>query len=697
MAKIFKNPFVYIIFMLILFAGMLIYEVSIVNAKVTLENGCDNKKASFIAYKVEDSWHKITFCDNFDNDIITIKSEYFPLNQYISFDYIGNPNGPKTELYLEDKYGETYQIPNLSMIAHGWRNVLVKVPSYLRDSIRLVAVDAAVKTNGWIGIGGIEYANTPFLQKIPIFLKTFLFIVIFTLFISAIYVFFLKRHTQLQAYVYMSLFVGISSVVSFGLYLYSVKIGKYFSVILLLWALYSVIVMEEKHKNPFLLLYGILFSLMMIILFVGYVNVEDLHNLQAVSANRWHHLPVDNWIPKIFADGILQHHVPSPLVGSWLSSDRPPLQTGFFLIFSVFSNSNLTYLVTTVGMQVMVVVFVLLYIREFVKEKKYVYLLALLIFFNGFVFVHALFVWPKLLSALYQGIAFYYMHKIWVSKKDLIRNYTFFGISASFAFLAHGGSVFFLLSLGILLLFTIQNKKDIKALSYGLFSSLFLYLPWVLYQKLVDPPGDRLLKWHLAGRNDPTKETFLQVLHDYYENLTLSDWVHTQILHFGRIYDSFYFHFSDYTALTRNHFLDNAFFGLDYALLFYSVILVPLLYIVVKNKLTAYPSWIHLLLWSFILNSVIWSLVLTRGTVIHQGSYFAWFSGLIVVTFIVYHFNRYVFYVLGILNLAIFTYVYLYPYLFQDDWLVSIIVTVMIGLYMTLVNSLIKKENCDIT
>ena len=29
--------------------------------------------------------------------------------------------------------------------------------------------------------------------------------------------------------------------------------------------------------------------------------------------------------------------------------------------------------------------------------------------------------------------------------------------------------------------------------------ALVLYAPWLAYQRLYDPPGDRLLKWHLAG------------------------------------------------------------------------------------------------------------------------------------------------------------------------------------------------------
>ncbi|TWB24630.1 hypothetical protein FBZ89_101256 [Nitrospirillum amazonense] len=58
----------------------------------------------------------------------------------------------------------------------------------------------------------------------------------------------------------------------------------------------------------------------------GFTNV-----LAAAAIRFTHHLPIDNELPRLFGDGLYGGHVPRPLVGDWLSSDRPPLQTGLEL------------------------------------------------------------------------------------------------------------------------------------------------------------------------------------------------------------------------------------------------------------------------------------------------------------------------------------------------------------------------------
>jgi hypothetical protein len=63
-------------------------------------------------------------------------------------------------------------------------------------------------------------------------------------------------------------------------------------------------------------------------------------------------------------------------------------------------------------------------------------------------------------------------------------------------YLSHGGAMFSLLALAPLTLFMRPTKTMLVA-SLGIF--LLLVLPWSCYQKFYDPPGNRLLKWHLAG------------------------------------------------------------------------------------------------------------------------------------------------------------------------------------------------------
>ena len=70
--------------------------------------------------------------------------------------------------------------------------------------------------------------------------------------------------------------------------------------------------LKRSFLSQSFLLFSVLASMMTVILFLAYINIENIENLQSISADRWHSLPVDNWIPKFFADAILRADIPSP-------------------------------------------------------------------------------------------------------------------------------------------------------------------------------------------------------------------------------------------------------------------------------------------------------------------------------------------------------------------------------------------------
>jgi hypothetical protein len=59
-----------------------------------------------------------------------------------------------------------------------------------------------------------------------------------------------------------------------------------------------------------------------------------------------------------------------------------------------------------------------------------------------------------------------------------------------------------------------------------------LYAPWALYQGLIDPPGNRLLKWHLAGVIPVDDRSFFEALHDTYAALSWADYVSGRVANF---------------------------------------------------------------------------------------------------------------------------------------------------------------------
>jgi hypothetical protein len=89
------------------------------------------------------------------------------------------------------------------------------------------------------------------------------------------------------------------------------------------------------------------------------------------------------------------------------------------------------------------------------------------------------------------------------------------GALAALGFLAHGGSIFGIVGLFVIVV-CLKKRIEYKELCAFLVAALTLYLPWVLYQRLYDPPGDRLLKWHLAGVTQLDSRSFSRTFFDAY-------------------------------------------------------------------------------------------------------------------------------------------------------------------------------------
>jgi hypothetical protein len=104
----------------------------------------------------------------------------------------------------------------------------------------------------------------------------------------------------------------------------------------------------------------------------------------------------------------------------------------------------------------------------------------------------------------------------------------------TFGVLAHGGTMFAAIGL-ILLLVVLRRVPNVRSCGTALVTMTILYLPWFLYQKLADPPGDRLLKWHIAGTIPVTRQPFTSLLVENYRKLTLSQVAENKIANFKTV------------------------------------------------------------------------------------------------------------------------------------------------------------------
>jgi len=240
---------------------------------------------------------------------------------------------------------------------------------------------------------------------------------------------------------------------------------------------------------------------------------------RTIESRYW--LTQDNVIPYLFAKRVAAHHsVRGYLIGQWLFSDRPPLQTGLVLLqWPLWGHPGTAYQFLSSGLQDawLPAVWVVLRVRELPVRRVLVVVLAMAA--TGAVFFNSIFVWPKMLAGALALAAF----AILVSRSALDRWQgagVLVACLATLSMLAHGGTAFAIIALAPFA-YLFRRRITLRAFAACVGAALALYVPWSLYQRFIDPPGDRLLKWQLAGVVAIDKRGFLQTLIQQYQSLSL--------------------------------------------------------------------------------------------------------------------------------------------------------------------------------
>jgi hypothetical protein len=204
-----------------------------------------------------------------------------------------------------------------------------------------------------------------------------------------------------------------------------------------------------------------------------------------------HPLPPDNAIPYVFAEAIWTEHIPKPMIGDWHSSDRPPLQSGLVLATWRYHSQDrkLSAAITGTLAQSTWIVGMWVFLTALEVQPLLIAFVLAACMSSGFVLVNTFFVWPKLLAAAFVMGAF---------TAFLRRAPVLSGICMALALLAHGGSIFAFIG-AVPALLILRFRMPLRSVALLIATAVALYLPWLLYQKLYDPPGDRLIKMHLAG------------------------------------------------------------------------------------------------------------------------------------------------------------------------------------------------------
>lgn len=220
-------------------------------------------------------------------------------------------------------------------------------------------------------------------------------------------------------------------------------------------------------------------------------------------------LPVDNRLPALFAQKLAGGESPTPLIGDWLSSDRPPLAAALHLALPPFGAvSPESFAAQTVGTLAQLLWLPALWVlgqAAALGRRPLSYALGAAAT-AGFFALNTLYTWPKLLAAGFVLAALAVAlattaEKTCAASPEVRRRRT--GVVAALCalgLLAHGAVAFTLLALPCWpAAWRFARYVGAGALLAGALAGAAMLAPWSAYRAFVDPPGNRLAKWHLAG------------------------------------------------------------------------------------------------------------------------------------------------------------------------------------------------------
>jgi hypothetical protein len=260
---------------------------------------------------------------------------------------------------------------------------------------------------------------------------------------------------------------------------------------------------------------------------------DSFDKLFVISQSLYKNMPIDNILPAKLAYAALNDTYQSPLIGDWLGSDRPPLQSGLIIICYIISRPlgigwDLSSFSSSVASNSLWVVGACAFVSSLQQRKALIYLALVPTALSGYIILNTTFTWPKALSAaLLLGSLAISLNKR--SNHGMFMSMSCVGLLLGFSCLAHGSSFFAVP--GIVVISQISNKvntkeilarpKDmLKRLSFLLLPFALIQIPWIIWQKAIDPPGNRLSKWHLAGVINIDDTTFFESLVSQYQQLS---------------------------------------------------------------------------------------------------------------------------------------------------------------------------------
>jgi hypothetical protein len=256
------------------------------------------------------------------------------------------------------------------------------------------------------------------------------------------------------------------------------------------------------------------------LVFLGFAHGGADAPLMTAGIRFSHGLPGDNGVPVLTAEWIFahgHHGTPPEQGGDWLLSDRPPLQAGFALAQRPFGwdFALLNYQLLGVVLQQLWIVglWALLLAARVGRVTRALTMATVLV--SGLALLNGFFVWPKMLpAAMLLGAAALVATPVWLELRRNLWAGALVAALCALALLAHGASVFAIIPLTAVAAY--RGLPSWRWLAVALGVGIALMAPWSAYQKWEDPPGNRLVKWTLAGVAEVDDRGVVETILDSY-------------------------------------------------------------------------------------------------------------------------------------------------------------------------------------
>lgn len=239
-------------------------------------------------------------------------------------------------------------------------------------------------------------------------------------------------------------------------------------------------------------------------------------DLFLLSANRYiPQLPWDNELQAIISHRLADGLDPRGQLSSWLTSDRPPLQSGLQLLtvpvvdwLPLERPALLAH--ASVTAQLIWVPAAYALCRSLGYAPRVALVACAFAGLSGTALVNTVFTWPKVMCAGFLiaalAVALHSRARPRTGEAVLLAVLTAAGA------LSHGSGVFFVPVLVAVLVWRRLRALRPGFAAAGAATAVLTYAPWVAYQRFYDPPGTRLLYYQLAGVKEIVTEPILSML-----------------------------------------------------------------------------------------------------------------------------------------------------------------------------------------